>query len=70
MTKANGDLWVTRTEAARLCGYCARHFDSAIRPRVRDEDKRGSGTRFMTYRAAAVVQAFGQYAREQQQQRY
>ena len=52
-------LWLTRGEAARLCGMGIRHFDEAVRPRAAGA-VRGSGAK-LRYDAAKIVAALVEY---------
>lgn len=64
MSDAPADLWLTRQQAAVLCGLSARQFDDAIRPRLPAGGERGTGQK-LRISGPAVVAALVAYRVEQ-----
>lgn len=57
-------LWLTRTDAAALCGLSTRSFDESVRPRLDKGASRGKAAS-LRYHGPAVVAALVAYRVEQ-----
>jgi hypothetical protein len=63
MSQKDDRLWLTRSEAAEICGLSARQFDEVLRQRA-DDAERGSG-KTLRFHGPAIVAALLAYRLEQ-----